>query len=115
MSRFIIIYLNIDIKLRDKTNTNLEQREWYFLFSPYCPASLPRTQTPYGTHKGMYNSHKGLFSLMLIHVDWMRFSRFKSIASQNPPLSISIPSDPHGMRITEQGLNDSYHKRYLRE
>jgi hypothetical protein len=33
---------------------------------------------------------KGLFGLMLIHVDWMVLSRFKSIISQNPPQYISI-------------------------
>jgi hypothetical protein len=47
-----------------------------------------------------------LFGLMLIHVDWVVLSRFKSIVSQNPTQYISIPSNPHGMEITEQSLMD---------
>jgi hypothetical protein len=47
---------------------------------------------------------KGMFGLMLIHVDWVALSRFKSIVSQNPPQYIPIPSNQHGMKITEQGL-----------
>jgi hypothetical protein len=29
---------------------------------------------------------------------------FQSLASQNPPQSISIPSNPYGLKITEQAL-----------
>jgi hypothetical protein len=42
---------------------------------------------------------------MLIHVDWVVLSRFKFIISQNLPQYISISSNPHGMKITEPGLN----------
>jgi hypothetical protein len=43
---------------------------------------------------------------MLNHVDWMRLSRFKSITCQNTSQSHSIHFDPHGIKITEQGLNE---------
>jgi hypothetical protein len=48
---------------------------------------------------------KGLFVSPLIHVDWVVLNRFKSIASQNSFQSIPIHFNPHGIRITEQGLN----------
>jgi hypothetical protein len=39
-------------------------------------------------------------------VDWVVLGRFKSIVSQNPFQIIPIHSNPHGIGITEQGLND---------
>jgi hypothetical protein len=47
---------------------------------------------------------KGLFVLMLNHVDWVGLSRLKSITRQK---YISIPPNPYGIEIDEQGL-----KRY---
>jgi hypothetical protein len=41
---------------------------------------------------------------MLNHVDWMGLIRFKSITSQNISQSHPIHSNPHEIKITEQGL-----------
>jgi hypothetical protein len=49
---------------------------------------------------------KGLFVLVIIHMYWVRLSRFKSITSQNPSQSHSIHSNTHVILITEQGLID---------
>jgi hypothetical protein len=43
---------------------------------------------------------------MLNHVDWVGLSRFKSITSQNTSQYHPIHSNPHGIKITEQRLND---------
>jgi hypothetical protein len=48
---------------------------------------------------------KGLFVLLSIHVDWVGLDRFQSQTSQNLSQFFPIPSNPHGIGITEQALN----------
>jgi hypothetical protein len=43
--------------------------------------------------------------LVIIHMDWVGLSRFKSITSQNPPQSHPIHFNTHVISITEQGLS----------
>jgi hypothetical protein len=80
-------------------------------FTSGAASTTPTTSLgkPQGTTAGpqlqaRWSSPKGLFGSLSIHVDWMGLSRFKSITSQNPSRSRPIHSNPHGSRITEQGL-----------
>jgi hypothetical protein len=50
---------------------------------------------------------------MLNHVDWVGLSRFKSIKSQNTSQSRPIHFNPHGIKITEQGLTMREKKQRL--
>jgi hypothetical protein len=49
--------------------------------------------------------HEGLFGSTLIHMDWGGLRGFQSLVSQNIFQSVSIPSDPYELKITEQALN----------
>jgi hypothetical protein len=43
--------------------------------------------------------------LLSIHVDWVGLDGFQSQTSQNLSQFFPIPSNPHGIGITEQALN----------
>jgi hypothetical protein len=49
--------------------------------------------------------HEGLFGSTPIHMDRGGLRGLQSLVSQNPLQSVSIPSNPYGLKITEQALN----------
>jgi hypothetical protein len=80
-----------------------------------CPCSRSRTVRPCAADRPrLCREHRRRFLLSVwhpkkvsttpIHMDWRGLKGFQSLASQNPSQSISIPSNPYGLKITEQAL-----------
>jgi hypothetical protein len=56
------------------------------------------------TPKKIAETPEGLFGSTPIHMDWGGLRGFQSQISQNSLQSVSIPSNPYGLKITEQAL-----------
>jgi hypothetical protein len=69
-------------------------------------SSRPSVSVPYPAVSCSYLqiTSKGLFVLLSIHVDWVELDGFQSQTSQNLSQFFPIPSNPHGIGITEQAL-----------